>query len=110
MITETNKKEIEELEKEIEKRKEYLETEIKNSKIKRFPINTLEDIDIILNKLISEYKATIKTSIQWCEDEIEDIKWLKLTSNEERIKNFASKKYQQLTEHLIWLKEQEKEL
>ena len=52
----------------------------------------------------------IKTSIPWCEDEIEDWKWISLTANELRIKNYGTKKLQQLQTHLTYLKEQEKEL
>ena len=80
--------------------------------------------EILLKPLKTQLKATIKTSIEWCEDEIEF-----LNSKENGLLKFILwhnqrsllpydwfdyehprilKRLEQLTTHLKWLKEQEK--
>ena len=112
-----NKKEIERIEIEIEKRKTHIESEIKWSKMKRYPIQKVEDFDIKLMKLISNHTERIKTSILWCEDEIEFLNSIFPGGKYEvedklflKCINRVESKIYQLQTHLTWLKEQEKEL
>ena len=107
MITEKNKEEIEKILKDIE--------------------NVCFGIERV--HLIASRNATIKTSIQWCEDEIEKcntiLTALNNTASYPEFKIFKEYKgvkiyldslirttfdIEQLQTHLTWLKEQEKEL
>jgi len=99
MITEKNKEEIERLEKEIKLLHNY-ENGFYIQPEDYIRIQEIKSINY-KGQLKSRYEATIETSIQWCEDEIEDnYKYYKM----------YQEKILKLNEHLKWLKEQEKEL
>ena len=54
-------------------------------------------------------EATIKTSIEWCEDEIDflNLKKIQIVGKTKDIEFEIRKRLQQLTFHLKWLKQQE---
>jgi len=58
----------------------------------------------------AELKATIKTSIEWCEDEIKFLNERKKAYNDDERFMFSNfgERLEQLQTHLNWLKEQEK--
>lgn len=100
MITK-NKTEIEKILKEIEELK-------KDDLSCQFTAQYDEEIET-LKKIL---QATIKTSIQWCEDEIEFLKVLDkhCRKKELLIINEVDDKLQHLQSHLKWLNEKEKEI
>jgi len=63
-----------------------------------FNKKTYEYLDLVIGRKV-ELKATIKTSIEWCEDEVKELKWFYKKGNR------AERKLIELESHLKWLKE-----
>ena len=102
-----NKEEIEKILKKIEKRAKFLT--FHNKSIQR----QMRMCDFELRDLMLQLQERIKTSIEWCEDEIEFLENLTMPLinnsmdskiNQRFYKEFEEKK-EQLQSHLKWLKQ-----
>ncbi len=113
-ITEKNKQEIEKIEQGCGKRDSWLSQDIRNCG------DEFSDLNKVFRKYLCQnckkkLESTIKTSIEWCEDEIEFINEVEESLDDIfRTKEYKGKTYgvlklkkNKITSHLKWLKENE---